>query len=63
MTIEKVQGQTFPNVLIDLQKDFFCHGHLYVEILRLRSWSGFKFYLGSNQVNNKVKNYVFKEIL
>ena len=63
MTIDKVQGQIFPNVLIDLQKYVFNHIHLYVEISRVRSWNGFKFYLGSNPVYNKVKNYVFKEIL
>ena len=63
MTINKAQGQIFSNVLIDLQKDVFSHGHLYVAISRVRSWSGLKIYLGSNRVNNKVKNYVFKEIL
>ena len=63
MTINKAQGQTFSNELIDLQKDVFSHGHLYVAISRVRSWSGLKIYLGSNRVNNKDKNYVFKEIL
>ena len=42
MTINKAQGQTFSNVLIDLQKDVFSHGQLYVAILRVRSWNGLK---------------------
>ena len=61
MTINKAQGQTFSNVLIDLQKDVFSHG-LYVAILRVRSWNGLKLFIGSNKIDNKVKNYVFKEI-
>ena len=62
MTINKAQGQTFSNVLIDLQKDVFNHGQLYVAILRVRSWNGLKLFIGSNRIDNKVKNYVFKEI-
>ena len=62
MTINKARGQTFSHVLIDLQKDVFSDGHLYVAISRVRSWSGLKFYLGSDRVNNKVKTYFFKEI-
>ena len=63
MTINKAQGQTFSNVLIDLQKDVFSHGQLYVAISRVRSWNGLKLFIGSNRIDNKVKNYVFKEIL
>ena len=62
MTINKPQSQTYSNVLIDLQNNVFSHGHLYVANSRVRFWSRLKLYLGSNQVNNKVKNYVFKEI-
>ena len=62
MTINKAQGQTFPNVLIDLQKDVFSHGQLYIAILRVRSWNGLKLFIGPNRIDNKVKNYVFKEI-
>ena len=40
MTLNKAQGQTFSNVLIDLQKDVFSHGQLYVAILRVCSWNG-----------------------
>ena len=62
MTINKAQGQTYSNVIIDLQKDVFSHGQLYVAILRVRSWNGLKLFIGSNRIDNKVKNYVFKEI-
>ena len=56
MTSNKAQRQTFSNVLIDLQKDVFIHGQLYVAILRVRSWNGFKLFIGSNRIDNKVKN-------
>ena len=62
MTINKAQGQTYSNVIIDLQKDVFSHGQLYVAILRVRSWNGLNLFIGSNRIDNKVKNYVFKEI-
>ena len=56
MTTNKAQGQTFSNVLIDLQKDVFSHGQLYVAILRARSWNGLKLFIRSNRIDNKVKN-------
>ena len=62
MTINKTQGQIFSNVLIDLQKGIFSHRQLYVAILRVCSWNGFKLFKGSNRIDNEVKNYVFKEI-
>ena len=62
MIINKAQGQTFSNVLIDLQNDVFSHRELYVAILRVRSWNGLKLFIGLNRIDNKVKNYVFKEI-
>lgn len=61
MTINKSQGQTFEQVGIDLRKDVFTHGQLYVAFSRVRSWEGLKIYLG-NQRNNTVKNYVFHEL-
>ena len=62
MTINKAQGQTYSNVIIDLQKDVVSHVQLYLVILRVRSWNGLKLFIGSNRIDNKVKNYVFKEI-
>jgi len=47
MTINKSQGQTFDKVGIDLCKDVFNHGQLYVAFSRVRSWQALKVYLGS----------------
>ena len=47
MTINKAQGQTFNKIAIDLRKDVFTHGQLYVAVSRVRNWNGLKFYFGS----------------
>ena len=62
MTINKAQGETFSNVFIDLRKNVFTHGQLYVAMSRVRTWNGLKILIVS-ETDNKVKNYVFKEIL
>jgi len=62
MTISKSQGQTFDKVGIDLRKDVFNHGQLYVAFSRVRSWQSLKVYLGSQHNSKQVKNYVYKEI-
>lgn len=62
MTINKSQGQTFDKIGIDLRKDVFTHGHLYVGFSRVRSWEGLKIYLGNQRNCEVVKNYVFKEL-
>ena len=54
MTINKAQGQTFSNVLIDLQKDVFSDGQLYVAISRVCSWNGLKLFIGSNRIDNNI---------
>ena len=62
MTINKSQGQTFDRIGLDLRKDVFNHGQLYVAFSRVRSWQALKVYLGNQRDNKKVKNYVYKEI-
>ncbi|XP_067215659.1 ATP-dependent DNA helicase pif1-like [Linepithema humile] len=62
MTINKSQGQTFDRVGIDLRKDVFNHGQLYVAFSRVRSWQALKVFLGNQRDNRHVKNYVYKEI-
>ena len=62
MTINKSQGRTFENVGIDLRKDFFNHGRLYVALSRnVPFWKSVRFYLGNQRTNNTVKNYVYRE--
>ena len=39
MTINKSQGQSFDMVLVDLTTDNFSHGHLYVALSRIISYS------------------------
>ncbi|XP_058797002.1 ATP-dependent DNA helicase pif1-like [Phymastichus coffea] len=62
MTINKAQGQTFKKTVVDLQKDVFNHGQLYVAMSRVRSWDSIKIYLGNYTQTRKVKNYVYKEL-
>ncbi|XP_008212376.1 ATP-dependent DNA helicase PIF1-like [Nasonia vitripennis] len=63
MTINKSQGQTFQRIAIDLRRDVFNHGQLYVAMPRVRSWDSLKIYLGDHPIENlQVKNYVYKEL-
>ncbi|KYM93650.1 ATP-dependent DNA helicase PIF1, partial [Cyphomyrmex costatus] len=62
MTINKSQGRTFDKIGVDLRKDVFNHGQLYVTFSRVRSWEALKVYLGSQRDNKQIKNYVYKEI-
>ena len=61
MTINKSQGQTFEKISVDLRRDVFNHGQLYVAFSRVRSWESLKVYLGTQQ-NGIVKNFVYKEL-
>ena len=63
MTINKAQGQTFKKIGIDLTRDVFTHGQLYVALSGVRSWDSFKIFLNPENVLNSIKNYVFKQIL
>lgn len=60
MTINKGQGQTFDQISVDLSKEIFSHGQLYVAFSRVKSWDSLKVYT-KNQ-NTSTKNYVYKEI-
>ena len=63
MSINKAQGQTMKRIGIDLRKDVFTHGQLYVAISRVKSREGLKVFVDRQNMNsNKVKNYVFREI-
>ena len=58
MTINKSQGQTFKKIGIDLHKDVFANGQLYVALSRVRSQEGLKVFLNKsdNHSNRNVKN-------
>ncbi|XP_063990617.1 uncharacterized protein LOC135169496 [Diachasmimorpha longicaudata] len=62
MTINKSQGQTFDKIGIDLRKDVFNHGQLYVAFSRVCSWETLKIFLGSERDSNTVKNWVYTEL-
>lgn len=62
MTINKSQGQTFDKIAIDLRKDVFNHGQLYVALSRVRSWDSIKIFFGSQRMNYTTKNIVYKEL-
>ncbi|KYN12414.1 hypothetical protein ALC57_15419, partial [Trachymyrmex cornetzi] len=47
---------------VDLQKDVFNHGQLYVAFSRVRSWKALRVYLGNQRDNKQIKNYIYKEI-
>lgn len=62
VTINKSQGQTFERIGIDLRRDVFNHGQLYVALSRVRSWDSLRVYLGDQRGNMIVKNPVYKEL-
>uniref|UniRef100_A0A1I8B891 C2H2-type domain-containing protein n=1 Tax=Meloidogyne hapla TaxID=6305 RepID=A0A1I8B891_MELHA len=56
MTINKAQGQTLERVGIDLRKEVFGHGQLYVALSRARSWNMIKVKLDDSNSDRKIKN-------
>ena len=62
MTINKSKGQTFDRIGVDLRKDIFNHGQLYLAFSRVRSSEALRIYLDNQRENNASKNYVYKEL-
>ena len=60
MTINKLQGQTFDVVGINLCHPVFTHGQLYVALSRAQHFSSLKCLLPEG---GKMKNIVFKEVV
>ncbi|XP_058793045.1 uncharacterized protein LOC131665274 [Phymastichus coffea] len=60
--INKSQGQTLEKIGIDLRRDVFNHGQLYVAMSRVRSWDSLTIYLGNQRQTSIVKNYVYTEL-
>ncbi|XP_043484705.1 ATP-dependent DNA helicase PIF1-like [Leptopilina heterotoma] len=63
MTINKSQGQTFDKIGVDLRKNVFNHGQVYVAFSRVKSWESSIIYLGNQRPNLLIKNYVYTELL
>jgi len=55
MTINKSQEQTFDKIAIDLRKNIFSHGQLYVAFSRVRSCDSLKIYLERDNLSKKIK--------
>lgn len=62
ITINKSQGQTFKKIGIDLRKDVFNHGQLYVALSRVRAWDSLKIYIGNHRETTIIRNPVYKEL-
>ena len=63
MTINKSQGQTIKHVGIDLRKEVFAHGQLYVALSRATSPKHINVLLPHDSENNRTRNVVYSEIL
>lgn len=63
MSINKSQGQTFEKIGIDLTRDVFGHGQLYVALSRTRNWSRIKVKIDDDNKDGLIKNVVWKEAL
>jgi ATP-dependent exoDNAse (exonuclease V) alpha subunit len=63
MTINKAQGQTVESIGLNLERDVFAHGQLYVALSRVRSWKNLLIKLAPENIARKVINVVYKEIL
>ena len=62
-TSNKSQGQTYSIIGINLSKDFFSHGQLYVALSRVGSQSHVKIFKPtSDPTPNQTRNVVFKTI-
>jgi hypothetical protein len=64
-TINKSQGQSLRYVGLYLPKQVFCHGQLYVALLRVTNMNDLKVLTNGDQGSegNMAKNIVYKEII
>jgi PIF1-like helicase/Helicase len=62
MSINKSQGQTLGMVGINLEKDIFSHGQLYVALSRVRNWHSIVIKLHPRNKTRMTTNIVYKEI-
>jgi ATP-dependent exoDNAse (exonuclease V) alpha subunit len=70
-TVNKSQGQEYDTVLIDLRKEPFAHGHLYVALSRVKYADKLTILINENQrritdvsdVHPMVDNIIYPELL
>uniref|UniRef100_A0A914CJM0 Uncharacterized protein n=1 Tax=Acrobeloides nanus TaxID=290746 RepID=A0A914CJM0_9BILA len=55
ITIHKAQGQTFDYVGVNLTREVFSHGQLYVASFRVRRQSALKVLLSADRQSNQAK--------
>jgi ATP-dependent exoDNAse (exonuclease V) alpha subunit len=63
MTINKSQGQTLDHIGLDLRKDVFSHGQLYVAFSRATSPAQVNVLLPANSPSARTSNVVYYEVL
>jgi len=67
ITINKSQGQEYDNVLIDLRKQSFAHGHLYVALSRVKYHNRIAILINHydtrDNLNPIVTNIIYPELL
>ena len=63
MTINKSQGQSLDHVGIDLRRQVFTHGQLYVALSRTTDVNRLSILLSPENFEEKIKNEVYPEVL
>jgi hypothetical protein len=66
MTFNKSQGQTLQRVVVDITKQPFTHGHLYVILSRITAYFAIRFFCDQNSIIDDAPiahNVVYKQVL